>query len=562
MSVATPEALHSGVSRCNVAAMGSGAVALSGAVLVATASDGAGALDLALLALGLVGLLTAVLVRRPRVALIEEHHKTVAHLESLTRSRSSDEITAGLRELGERHEDGGFIQEEIARRLPAIQSHLARVRAQEETERDAEALARRRSSLAAIFSQAGQEIRARTDRLREASAPFVAGRRLDEAIATLVGTRDHVQAKWEAAQLRMTWWQHLTVDPPDFAKLDEDLAKLRAARSRLDRKGDLKKVRIALEEVALRATRRLDALRDMALKAVPASHRTPLDETSLARSALWLSALSVPVSVWGDLSRAGDVYEALRRANGQLAGLSDSEIWLHALTLPAESLAGLVSLTKGAYFEQLVANATGGTLHATFNTPNTDIVIDGVAYQIKATDSEAYLATVPEDIPIIATSEVAEMTNALDVGISHADVESATELALGGTIIDLGDTAADALLTGVGGLGLLATLRGINHAAARIKAGEDAELAVLEGLGVAVKGTAKAFVDTAELGYKIVTSRPSRFLGRQLHKVATRIDRAIVGDQGPDDGKSATPAKGGDDPQARANQLKKSPLRR
>lgn len=216
-------------------------------------------------------------------------------------------------------------------------------------------------------------------------------------------------------------------------------------------------------------------------------------------------------------------------------------------------------MAKGANFEQLVANATSGTLHASFNTQDTDIVIVGVAYQIKATDSEACLATVPEDIPIIATSEVADATGSLDVGISHADVESATALALGGTIIDLGDTAADALLMGAGGLGHLTTLRGINHAAARIKAGEGSELAVLEGLGVAIKGTAKALVDSAELGYKLVTSRPSQFLGRQLHKVATQIDRAIVGDQGPDDGKSTKPSNGGDDPKAHAGQLKGNP---
>lgn len=280
----------------------------------------------------------------------------------------------------------------------------------------------------------------------------------------------------------------------------------------------------------MRATERLDTVQAKALTTVPPSHRIPFDDKAIAKSALWLSSLSVPVSAWSDITRSEDIYATLRSVNGNFAEMSDGEIWFQNLMMPGESLAGLVSLTKGAYFEKLVADKTGGELFANFNHPDTDIVIDGVAYQLKSTDSTAYLDTVAEGVPIIATSEVAQASEAFDSGITDAEIERATELALGGSVIDFPDTAVDAVLTGVGGLGLLATIRGVGHAAQQYNDGKSGEEAIFEEVGVAVTGTAKGVVDTAELGYKVITSQPSRFVGCQLGKVASRIGRAISGE--------------------------------
>ena len=60
--------------------------------------------------------------------------------------------------------------------------------------------------------------------------------------------------------------------------------------------------------------------------------------------------------------------------------------------------------------EQLIAADTGGELFEHFNHPGSDIVIDGVEYQIKATDSTSYINSVADDIPVISTSEVASET--------------------------------------------------------------------------------------------------------------------------------------------------------
>lgn len=253
-------------------------------------------------------------------------------------------------------------------------------------------------------------------------------------------------------------------------------------------------------------------------------------ESDLLKKALLFSTMSIPVSVWSDLDRAGDIFETLRGVNGQFAGMSNAEIWWETLFLPTENLAGLAALTKGAYFEKLVASDSGGVLHEHFNHQGTDIVIDGTAFQLKATDSESYINSVPDDIPVIATSEVAENTCVIDSGYTNEDLTNAVELALGGTVIDAGDSAVDAILSGVGGLGFFATLQGINHAVKQHENGGDPVEAAFEGAGVAIEGTARALVGTAEMGYKVLASRPSRFMGRMLLKGLVKLDEKLMAD--------------------------------
>jgi hypothetical protein len=69
--------------------------------------------------------------------------------------------------------------------------------------------------------------------------------------------------------------------------------------------------------------------------------------------------------------------------------------------------------------------------------------------------------------------------------------------------------------------------KGINHAQAQYDNGVTAEEAVFEGLGLAVEGTVKGLVDTAEMASKVVMSRPSRFIGRSLVKGLVKLDEKL-----------------------------------
>ncbi|MGB1292772.1 MAG: hypothetical protein ACPG5Z_11570, partial [Pseudoalteromonas sp.] len=82
----------------------------------------------------------------------------------------------------------------------------------------------------------------------------------------------------------------------------------------------------------------------------------------------------------------------------------------------------------------------------------------------------------------------------------------------------------DAILSGVGTLGIFATLNGINHASERYNKGVDGVEAIFEGAGVAIEGTAKGLVDASEMVYKAAMSKPSRFIGRTLVKGLKKLD--------------------------------------
>ena len=123
---------------------------------------------------------------------------------------------------------------------------------------------------------------------------------------------------------------------------------------------------------------------------------------------------------------------------------------------------------------------------------------------------------------------ISEQTRAIDSGFSNIELKHSVDLALGGSVIDTKDTALDALLTGVGGLGMFATIQGINHAAELYENGGDGVESLFAGAGVAIEGTARALVGTAELGYKVLASAPSRFVGRTLLAGLKRLDDKMM----------------------------------
>lgn len=343
--------------------------------------------------------------------------------------------------------------------------------------------------------------------------------------------REQLSDLWEETYEKFSWWNKMKYSGgPDFSGIDQAINQLNFMHRKLKTQHteDFSRLDTHFSELNSRAEARITASQKQIEQFIAQEVTREQDNELPLKAALWLSALSVPVSLWDDFTTAGNIYDALRSVNGNYAGMSDAEIWLETLFLPAEQLAGLASLTKGAYFEQLVAADTGGTLFEHFNNPGTDIIIDGQAFQLKATASAAYVNSVDADIPVIATSEVAEQTRAIDSGYSNIELEHSVDLTLGGSVVDVKDTAIDALLAGVGGLGFFATIHGINHAGERYKNGGDGVEALFEGAGVAIEGTARALVGTAELGYKVLSSKPSRFIGRTLLAGLKKLDDKMM----------------------------------
>lgn len=351
-------------------------------------------------------------------------------------------------------------------------------------------------------------------------------------LSFLKGRRKSISKQWDIQYESLSWWdKYISCISPDFSEMDDAIKQLKSLRAKLKQgaHADISKLELKYKLLGDTSRSRVAELRSNTDDLLQSYRLEDNVTTSTLKKSLWLSAMSVPVSAWLDVDRTLDVYDALRQVNQNYADLSSAEIFIQTLFMSSESLDGLSALVKGAYFEQLVAADTGGELHEHFNNPDTDIVMDGIAYQLKATDSVSYIESVDGGIPVIATSEVANLTDAIDSGYTNEELSHTVDLSLGGPVVDIGDTSVDALLSGLGGLGFFATLKGINHASEKYKNGGEPVEAVFEGAGVAIEGTARSLVGAAEMGYNVITSKPSRFIGRSILKGANKLDKKISG---------------------------------
>ena len=388
----------------------------------------------------------------------------------------------------------------------------------------------RRQKLHDIYVELLRENEKRSIKLEDELPIVKANKKIVSALNFFELKLIEVQRDWEVAYKNFSWWNKLKYSGgPDYSEIKNRIKELEAMNFNFKMKhGEgLSKLKDHLKHQFNLRKRRIEKAYDHALKVQPQCKNDVLDEDDLIRKSFWCATLSVPVSAGLDFINAHNVYDTLRHVNKNYLDMSDVEIWWTTLWMAPEKLQGLAGLTKGAYFESLVAANTGGQLHEHFNHPGTDIVIDGEEMQIKATNSIDYINSVDDDILVIATSEVAAETGSIDGGYTNEELTDQVGLALGGTIVDIPDTAIDAILSGVGGLGIFATLKGLNRARQTYKKGGDDLESFLEGAGVAITHTAKTLVNLSETGWNVATSRPSRFICRNLWKSTKKISKKL-----------------------------------
>jgi hypothetical protein len=81
-----------------------------------------------------------------------------------------------------------------------------------------------------------------------------------------------------------------------------------------------------------------------------------------------------------------------------------------------------------------------------FNHPDTDIVIDGIEYQIKATDSASYINSAVDHIPSSSPEKKSETTGSID-GATPMKRSHRCGAGPWRPIIDLSDTALDTVFS-------------------------------------------------------------------------------------------------------------------
>lgn len=193
-----------------------------------------------------------------------------------------------------------------------------------------------------------------------------------ETLQRLQQRRDQLSDQWDETYEKFSWWNKIKYsDGPDFRKIDQAIRQLKKMHDRLlaQHAEDFTRLDKHFSELKYRAEARITTSQQQ-IEQFIADEVTRGQENELPlRAGFMLSALSVPLSLWDDFTTAGNIYDALRSVNGNYAGMSDGEIWLETLFMSSDSLVGLTSLAKGAYFEKLVASDTGGAFSNTSTTP-------------------------------------------------------------------------------------------------------------------------------------------------------------------------------------------------
>ncbi|GEM_PF-2260105 len=120
-----------------------------------------------------------------------------------------------------------------------------------------------------------------------------------------------------------------------------------------------------------------------------------------------------------------EVFEAVRRGYSNLENASDREIVAYFADIDEVEFAGHLSHIKGIAFEQELARATDGVLHEETNYEGTDLIIEGKEYSVKTgVSNQATNEDLEEGLKVIATSEIAAETEAIDGGMTIEEVTS------------------------------------------------------------------------------------------------------------------------------------------
>jgi len=481
----------------------------------------------AALALGSAGG-AAALVRRKADSRIERFGAAELVVQNLLHAGSSAEILDLRADLDAQAIAEPEVAYLLSLRDREISKHFSSVR-------DREVRIERDAAVRQLCAQAGASLHRQIEALREDDPFLRAKQTLRDAIRSIGEQKAAAQRQIDEAiaksflQWRKQWSR------PDFAEVDVKIAELEDALRTLKQSPEFRQADQRFTELAVMVERRARDVETAALTAIPQSREEAFDSDWVVRNALYVSALSVPVSAWGDLSQASDVFATLRDVNGNYAGMSDVDIWLDTLMMPGEQLAGLVSLTKGAYFEELVEADFGGVRFEHFNHPDTDVMIDGIEYQIKATDSASYIDSVADHIPIIGTSEIADITGSIDGGYTNEALTDGVELVLGGPIIDLSDTALDAVFSGLGFIGIVGLVKGTARGASIYRETGDAVKGLASGAGVTFEESVWAVINSFELvtrgALTVATSKPAHYLGGKFGDAWRAAKRSYTGER-------------------------------
>ncbi len=198
-----------------------------------------------------------------------------------------------------------------------------------------------------------------------------------------------------------------------------------------------------------------------------------------------------------DNAQANAIFDAAREANSHFEYMTNDRIVSYCQGLDEAELNGMVSLVNGRYFENIVAEATGGTLFESKNHPDTDMVLNGTEISIKSNDATAD-----------SISEF-ETISPQNLGMNDAELYDRTAEVMDGDIID----ATDAIISGTVGLGSMAMLQAAGKTLDEWEKLSEYEKTNMRAAWYGTKATARAATNTVKSAWGL-----TKLIGKGLKK--------------------------------------------
>src|SRR5690606_32487202 len=157
------------------------------------------------------------------------------------------------------------------------------------------------------------------DSVRNRHPLFHALHALESAEAHLKLRRKLIAYRWNRAYHQFSLYDKLKYgDSPDFSALDKQLRALEFAQIRLlsEKEAEFIQVKVRYAELVKQALVRVSTAKQNVEQYIHQAKREDALGKELLQTGLFFGAMSIPVSLWGDLSSAGDVYDALRSVHG------------------------------------------------------------------------------------------------------------------------------------------------------------------------------------------------------------------------------------------------------
>ena len=153
--------------------------------------------------------------------------------------------------------------------------------------------------------------------------------------------RKATNEQWISAYESFSWWNKLKYpERLDLSELDKSIFELESLHKNFNKKysSDIKVLENYYQEAIERSEYHIKISYKELLGVIEQTKINKINHANLFNKAFWFHSFSIPISAWQDFVSTTNVYDSLRKVNGNFRDMSDTEIWWETLWMSEKSL--------------------------------------------------------------------------------------------------------------------------------------------------------------------------------------------------------------------------------